>query len=94
MPFVADQGCQMAYFQTKNTNLCKFLGQWTVLVNFMATWSILLQFGIYFVAIWYILWLFGICFFPFWYIAPIKIWQHCCRPFSSVAVLCVGVTPA
>jgi hypothetical protein len=42
-----EQGCQMAYFQTKNPNLGKF---WRVL-----QWKML----IYFVAIWSILWLFG-----------------------------------
>jgi hypothetical protein len=33
-----DQGCQMAYFQTKNTNLGKFLKalDWKMLIYFMA----------------------------------------------------------
>jgi hypothetical protein len=59
----------MAYFQTKNPDLGKFL---------MDLLSILLSFGlfygywVYFVGIWYILWFFGI-FFPV--LAPKKIWQ-------------------
>jgi hypothetical protein len=56
------QGCQMVYFQTKNSTLGKFwrVLQWTMLVYFMAIWSILRSFGIfyghliYFVAIRYI----------------------------------------
>jgi hypothetical protein len=50
------QGCQMAYFRTKNPNLGKLLR-----VYFMAIWSILWPSGlfydhlVYFVAIWYIL---------------------------------------
>jgi hypothetical protein len=43
------QGCQMAYFQTQNTNLGKF---WRVLQWIMF---------IYFTVSWYILWPFGIC---------------------------------
>jgi hypothetical protein len=59
------QGCQMAYFQTKNPNLDKFCMEWKM-VYFMAIWSILRPSGIfcghlvYFTAIWYILWPFGI----------------------------------
>jgi hypothetical protein len=43
------------YFQTKNTNLGKFLkiSQWMMLVYFMTIWSILSS-------LWYILWPFGI----------------------------------
>jgi hypothetical protein len=46
------QGCQMAYFQTKNSNLGKFwrVLQWKMVVYFMATRSILLplwSFGIF-----------------------------------------------
>jgi hypothetical protein len=68
------QGCQMAYFQNKDTNLGKFwrVLQWKVLIYFMAIRPILRPLGI-FVVIWYILWLFGI-FSPFWYIVPIEIW--------------------
>jgi hypothetical protein len=63
-----NQGCQMVYYQTKNTNLGKF---WRVLhrkmlVSFMAIWSISWLLGIfygnlvYFTARWYILRQFGI----------------------------------
>jgi hypothetical protein len=53
--FCRVQGCQMAYFQTQNPNLGKFLRvwHWKMLVYFMAIWYI-------FMAIWYILWPFGI----------------------------------
>jgi hypothetical protein len=45
-----EQGCQMAYFLTKYTNLGKFSGalHWKMLVNFYCHL-------VYFVAIWYIL---------------------------------------
>jgi hypothetical protein len=64
------QGCQMAYFKTKNPNLGRFWGdlQWKMLDYFMAFWSILQSFGIG------ISWLFGI-FSPFWYVVSRKIWQ-------------------
>jgi hypothetical protein len=71
-----DQGCQVIYFQTKNTNLGKFSRFlcWMMLVYFTANWSILLPYGIfcgqmvyfvaklytYFVAKWYISWPNGI----------------------------------
>jgi hypothetical protein len=45
-----DQGCQMVYFRTENTNLGKFwraLG-WKMLVYFMAIWYILWSFGIFY----------------------------------------------
>jgi hypothetical protein len=63
------QGCQMAFFQTQNPNLCKFwrVLQWKMLVYFTASWSILWPFGIYFMVVWYI--------FPFWYVVPRKIWH-------------------
>jgi hypothetical protein len=65
------QGCQMAYFKTKNPNSGKFwrVSQWKILVHFLAIWYILWPFCIfyaylvYFMLIWYILCLFGI-FFP------------------------------
>jgi hypothetical protein len=45
------QGCQMAYFKTKNPNLGKFWRwrflRWKMLVYFMAIWSILQQFGLF-----------------------------------------------
>jgi hypothetical protein len=45
----SDQGCQMAYFQPKSSDLGKFWRalQWTMGVYFMASWSILLPFGIH-----------------------------------------------
>jgi hypothetical protein len=52
---LAQQGCQIEYFQTKNLNLgklCRIL-QWKMLAYFMAAWSILRAFGI-FVAILYV----------------------------------------
>jgi hypothetical protein len=60
-PFV-DQGCQMAYFQTKIPFLGTFLRvlQWKVLVYFMAIRFYLNQFGTFcghwvnFMGIWYI----------------------------------------
>jgi hypothetical protein len=38
-----DQGCQMVYFQTKNSNLGQFYRvlQWKMLVNVMAIWDML-----------------------------------------------------
>jgi hypothetical protein len=62
------QGCQMVYFQTKNTNFGNFVMvlQWKMLVYFMDICSfsqqacILNGHLIYFVVIWYILWSFGI----------------------------------
>jgi hypothetical protein len=43
------QGCQVAYFQTKNPDLGKFwrVLPWEMLVYFMVIWSILLPFGIF-----------------------------------------------
>jgi hypothetical protein len=45
-----EQGCQMVYFQAKNT-LGKFWRaiECKVLVNFMAIWNILRSFGIFYV---------------------------------------------
>jgi hypothetical protein len=61
------QGCQMAYFKTKNTNLGKFLRvlQRKMLVYFMATWPTYLLYRTFgtFLAIWYLLWLF-VMYFP------------------------------
>jgi hypothetical protein len=70
------QGCQMAYFQTKNANLGKF---WSV--NAMEDVGKFYGHFVYFIAIWYILRPFGIfcghfgIYFPFWYAVPRKIWQ-------------------
>jgi hypothetical protein len=71
--WLPDQGCQMAYFQTKKTNLGKFwmVWKWKMLVYFMDIWCILWKFGIfyghlvYFMDIWDILWSFGI-FYEHW----------------------------
>jgi hypothetical protein len=55
---IDSQDCQMAYFQTKNPNLGKFLRD--------LQWKFLWPFGlfhghvVYFLAIWYIWWPFGI----------------------------------
>jgi hypothetical protein len=62
------QGCQMVYFQTKNTILDKFWSalDWKMLIYFMDVWNILRTFGIFydhlvhFVFIWYIFPVFGI----------------------------------
>jgi hypothetical protein len=45
--FKMGQGCQMVYFQTKNSYLGKFgkVSPWKMLVYFMATWSILCNLG-------------------------------------------------
>jgi hypothetical protein len=72
-----NQGCQMAYFETKNPDLGKFwkVLQWKVLVYYMSIWCR------YCMAIWYILWPLGgfygclLHFPPFWYVVPGKIWQ-------------------
>jgi hypothetical protein len=72
----ASQGCQMAYFQTKNPDLGKFwrVWQWTMLVN--CTTNL-----VYFVAILYILWLFVTFYGNFeyfmviWYFFPVLV---CC----------------
>jgi hypothetical protein len=72
----SQQGCQMAYFLTKNPDLGKFYeglamegaGIFYVhFVHFMAIWSIVWPIGLFKVN-WYI-------FSPFWYVAPRKIWQ-------------------
>jgi hypothetical protein len=63
--FFMIRGCQMAFFQTKNPNLGKFLEG--LAMEDIGTY-ILRPFGlfndhlVYFVAIWYMLWLFGIFF--------------------------------
>jgi hypothetical protein len=49
------QGCQMVYFQTKNTNLGKIWRalEWKMLLHFMTIWNIFWSF-------WNNLWPFGI----------------------------------
>jgi hypothetical protein len=57
------QGCQMAYFQTKNPNLGKFLRicNGKMLVYYEAIWSVFRPFvvfcgrSVYFMAIWYVI---------------------------------------
>jgi hypothetical protein len=71
-PAHREQGCQMAYFPTKKSNLGKFgrVSQSKIIVYFMAIWSILRPFGIfyghsvYFMVIWYI--------FPVWVCCTMK----------------------
>jgi hypothetical protein len=61
-PPCRDQGCQMVYFQTKNSNLGKFCRalNWKMLIYFMVIWNILRAFGmvnyclVHFMFIWYI----------------------------------------
>jgi hypothetical protein len=55
------QGCQMVYFQTKNSDLSKFwmAFNWKMLVYFMVIWNFLWSFGNA-VIIWYIFHRFGI----------------------------------
>jgi hypothetical protein len=81
---VRDRGCQMAYFQTKNSYLGKFWRdlQWKMpvyifyvyLVYFLAIWNTLWPFGIFYI------WCFLEHFFPFWYVVQRKIWQPCSGP--------------
>jgi hypothetical protein len=72
--FVSDRGCQMACFQTKNSNLGKFLGvlRWKVLVYFMAVWYILRPFGTFCGHLIYIFYGYLAYVFQFWYVAPRK----------------------
>jgi hypothetical protein len=51
---IVAQGCQTAYFETKNPNLSKFwrVSDWKVLVNYIS-----IRYT-YFMDIWYILWLY------------------------------------
>jgi hypothetical protein len=67
------QGCQMVYFQTKNTNLGKFRSdlQRKVLLNFKVIWSNSLPFGI--LVYIHILWPFWYILWPFWYIFHILV---------------------
>jgi hypothetical protein len=62
-----DQGCQMVYFQAKNSNLGKIWMtlDWKLLIYFMAIWNILQTFEIFYD----ILCSFG-TFFRFWYHVP------------------------
>jgi hypothetical protein len=58
-PFSArDQGCQMAYFQTRNPDLGKFwrILQWKMLIYLMTIWSIIRQFNLFVVCILMVVW--------------------------------------
>jgi hypothetical protein len=63
-----DQGCQMVYFQTKNSNFGKFLRalDWRMLIHLIAIWNILMISGkfydnlVHLGQIWYIFSGFGI----------------------------------
>jgi hypothetical protein len=74
----AKQGCQMVYFQTKNTNLGKFWRalKWKMLVYVMVIWNILRPFDILYSHL-VMLWSFGIFGPVFWYILSRKVWQPC-----------------
>jgi hypothetical protein len=71
--FKPDQGCQMVYFQTKNSNLDVF--------RRALECKMLVYFIQFYTAIWYNLWHFGIVcghlvyFCPFGMFGPGKIWQ-------------------
>jgi hypothetical protein len=72
-----EQGCQMVYIKTKNSNLGKICMVFHKKMSeyCMTIWSILRPFGIfvailmYVMVIWYI--------FPLWYVVRRKIWQPC-----------------
>jgi hypothetical protein len=78
---LADQGCQIAFFQTQKSKFEKILEGLAIVDA-----GILHGHMVYFMAIWFILWPFGIFYgylvysFPFWCSVPRKIWQTCCRP--------------
>jgi hypothetical protein len=83
----SEEGCQMAYFQTKNPNLGKFwmgweMGNVDIFYDHLVYFTAVL---VYFVTSWYILWLFG-TFLPFWYVVPRKIWQPWLRAPARVTV--------
>jgi sulfite exporter TauE/SafE len=73
--FRPKQGCQMAYFQTKNPNLGKFwrVLQWKMLLHFKALWSCLLPLGMVCGLLIYFMNMYLVHFFSFWYFAPRKI---------------------
>jgi hypothetical protein len=62
-----NQGCQMGYFQTNNTNLGKFwrVLQWKKLLYFIAIGSIFHPIG-YLMDIWYIFPCFGMIYINIW----------------------------
>jgi hypothetical protein len=89
-----NQGCQMAYFQTKNTNMDKF---WRVLqsnisVCFMSIGPILRQFGTF--CGFYLLF---VIFSPFWYVVLREIWQpwyerKCLKAVIVTVVMKIGTS--
>jgi hypothetical protein len=70
------QGCQMAYFHTKNANVgvlrnaigCRYLVYFMAVWYFLPSWYILLKY------LWYFCVHFGM-FSPFWCVLPGLIWQ-------------------
>jgi hypothetical protein len=84
------QGCQMVYFQTKNTNFGNFSRAllWNMLVCFMDIWSNLQPFGlfyshlVYFTAIWSfsLFYCHLVYFVAIWYIFPVL---ECCTKKSG-----------
>jgi hypothetical protein len=75
--FIQNQGCEMVYFQTKNTNLGKFWRalEWKMLVCFMNIWNILRTLGIFYDLYISTFCFHLVCFSPFWYTVARKIWQ-------------------
>jgi hypothetical protein len=72
-----NQGCQMVYFQTKNSNLGKFWRalQWKTLGYFLNIWSILRPFNIFY---WHsVYFVVNLYIFPRVGILYQKIWQPC-----------------
>jgi hypothetical protein len=68
---VMEQGCQMAYFQTKNLDLGKF---WRKMLVYILCAEL-----VYFMAVWYTHFMvsYFVYFSPFWYVVPRKIWRPC-----------------
>jgi hypothetical protein len=69
---VGSAGCQMVCFQTKNTNLGKFLRalDWKMMIYYMAIWNILLAFGIFYDHLVGTFCVHLVHFLRFWYHAP------------------------
>jgi hypothetical protein len=73
-----EQGCQLVYFQTKNSNLGKFWRalDWKIFIYFMdilehftGIWNIYDSLGTFCARL--------VHFFRFWYHVPRKLWQPC-----------------
>jgi hypothetical protein len=92
--FGPEQGCQMVYLRTKNTNLGTFWRalEWETLLHFMTIWNILWPLGtIYgsllsFLVIWYNFSHFGM-------FGPRKIWQPWTRAVFFVTDASNGFQP-